>query len=156
MYAYLITVVGSAAAAGLLVWQLVANHYQLEIANMKLAYQTAAHEQVLKAMKEQTQLQEKKDEAIKQAEARAARNAAAATAARTDADGLRADLASTRSKLSNAPVDAVRVYASALSDVFDQCVRKYQDVAQDADRAISDLQTLKDAWPKQLSTLQKP
>ena len=38
--------------------------------------------------------------------------------------------------------------ASAQSVVLNQCANEYRSVAEDADRAISDRQTLIDSWPK--------
>jgi len=44
--------------------------------------------------------------------------------------------------------NACRDVANTQNDILNQCVGKYRAVAEDADRAISDRQTLIDAWPK--------
>lgn len=74
---------------------------------------------------------------------------------------LRADAASSRDavgRLSHAADEALSraqathaaclVTASAQSVVLNQCANEYRSVAEDADRAISDRQTLIDSWPK--------
>jgi hypothetical protein len=75
--------------------------------------------------------------------------------------GLRADAASSRASalsLSHVAAEALRRadtthtacrdVANTQNVVLNQCVGKYRAVAEDADRAISDRQTLIDAWPK--------
>ena len=75
--------------------------------------------------------------------------------------GLRADAASSRVSavsLSHVAAEALRRadtthnacrdVANTQNDILNQCVGKYRAVAEDADRAISDRQTLIDSWPK--------
>ncbi len=68
--------------------------------------------------------------------------------ARNERDGLRDDLANANRQLATAPADAVRKYASAVSDVFEQCSREYQEVAREADGHLADRLMLERAWPK--------
>ena len=89
-----------------------------------------------------------KDDALKNSAARAIANKRDADSARDASDGLRDDLATLRVKLSTASRDAVNQYASTVSDVFEQCGRKYSDLAATADGIVNDRQTLIDAWPK--------
>jgi hypothetical protein len=91
--------------------------------------------------------QRRADEAAKLAAAREARIRAAAAGARRDADSLRGTVSAVQrhSEESRAAADnAVR----ALADVFGSCVREYQGLAEEADRATSEVKTLRDAWPK--------
>lgn len=85
-----------------------------------------------------------------------AQNAANARVAklRKDADSARAALTS----LSDAAAQAVRnaqtshatclVTATAATDILSQCGERYRGMAETADRHVSDIQTLTDAWPK--------
>jgi len=74
---------------------------------------------------------------------------------RSEADSLRAlhermrdALATTRLYLSQATAAACPDIARASLDVFKQCTEKYSELAGDADRCLSDRQTLIEAWPR--------
>ena len=69
-------------------------------------------------------------------------------AARRESDGLRGELAKSRTELSYASESSVRQRAAALTDVFDQCARTVEDLAAKADRHASDALMLLNAWPK--------
>lgn len=71
-----------------------------------------------------------------------------AAAARAERDGLRDDLASINSRLATASVDAVRKYAAAANDVFEQCSRAYQGMAETADGHAADSLMYQQGWPK--------
>jgi hypothetical protein len=71
-----------------------------------------------------------------------------ANLARVESERVRGDLAAIRAKLPSLAEAAVRRYADAASVVFDQCQRRYTEVAEIADRCGSDLKTLEDAWPR--------
>ena len=73
---------------------------------------------------------------------------AAATAAATESDGLRDDLAAMRDQYDQLSHDAIIERATAVNLVFDQCQRRYQGLAEKADRHSNDLRTLMDAWPR--------
>ena len=87
-------------------------------------------------------------EALDGAERREAKNLADAAAARRAAGSLREQLAAIKSGLPGVSADACRVRASALSDVLGDSVEAYRDLAEQADRLVSDLRTLSDGWPK--------
>lgn len=72
----------------------------------------------------------------------------AATAARTESDGLRDDLAAVRSQLPSLAADAVRQYAATATDVLNDCQRNYQELAAKADGHASDALMYQQAWPK--------
>lgn len=67
--------------------------------------------------------------------------------ARAASDGLRNDLAAFRTSLPSLTRDAIDRYAVTAGVVFDECVRKYLDVARDADSIASERQLLVEAWP---------
>lgn len=71
-----------------------------------------------------------------------------AAIARAERDGLRDDLAGINSRLATASADAVRKYAAAANDVFEQCSRAYQGMAETADGHAADSLMYQQGWPK--------
>ena len=100
------------------------------------------------AMQETARLQKEKDDAIAKAQKQIQINAAAATAARLERDGLRDDLAASRVAISGASVSSLREHASALSTVFEQCSAELEEMARHADGHSTDTVMLLSAWPK--------
>lgn len=74
--------------------------------------------------------------------------AAAARDLRTELDGLRDDLASARAQLSIASVTSLRQRITAYDTVFEQCARRIEGLAGDAQGISSDARLILDAWPK--------
>lgn len=72
----------------------------------------------------------------------------AAADARTELERLRDNLATIRSDLSSAPLDACRQRADTLAAVFGECSANLESLAGKADRHASDTLTLEQAWPK--------
>ena len=68
--------------------------------------------------------------------------------ARAAALGLRDDLAALRTRLATAPGATCINAAAALGDVLQQCSDDYRALAETADRHVSDIRTLREAWPK--------
>lgn len=93
-------------------------------------------------------LQRTKDEAVNAAAQREKTLRADAGRARSERDGLRSDLATARANLSSASPDSLRKRVTAAEDVFEQCVREYSGLAEEADRQSSDAVMLRQAWPK--------
>lgn len=91
--------------------------------------------------------QRRADEAGRLAAARQARIRALAAGARRDADSLR-DTVSAVQRHAEESRAAAGNAVRALADVFGSCVREYQSVAEEADRATSEVKTLRDAWPR--------
>jgi hypothetical protein len=71
-----------------------------------------------------------------------------ADGARLAADGLRDDLADLRRQLPQLAADACRQRADTLAELFQQCEGNYRGLAEKADRHVSDVQTLRDGWPR--------
>jgi hypothetical protein len=91
-------------------------------------------------------MQREKDDAVAKAQAQARTNAAAAAAARAERDGLRDDLAASRTTFADATHASLTAYASTLSVVFEQCTSEYLDLAAKADGHAADTSTLFAAW----------
>jgi hypothetical protein len=93
-------------------------------------------------------LQTKLNEAVNAANKRTQIAKADAAAASRVAGSLRDDLATARRNLSSAAADAVRQYASTLSDVFGECTAEVERLASEAQSHAIDSLTLQQAWPK--------
>jgi hypothetical protein len=121
--------------------------YRSGAANVRLenAARLAASNQ--EAVRMERARQRNVDDAARAAATRESRLRSDAAVARRNADSLRDTISAVElhAKESRAAADnAVR----ALSDVFGSCVRAYQDVAEQADRATSEVKTLRDGWPR--------
>ena len=133
----------SAAAGGLLAWQLQAHQIiklELTHANERIATQRAAR--VVADRQQNTVI--------------AAQNAAAGRAAgvrrdddnlRTVVDGLRSDLEVTRGAAALS-IDACNRHSATISQLFIESTAVNRELAQACDGHASDVLTLTDAWPK--------
>jgi signal transduction histidine kinase len=74
--------------------------------------------------------------------------AASARDLRTELDGLRDDLARAGAQLSSASIGSLRRRVTALDTVFEQCARRVEGLAGDAQGIASDARLILDAWPK--------
>lgn len=87
-------------------------------------------------------------EALDAAEQRESKNLADAAAARRATGSLRDQLAAYKRGLPGVSADACRNHSGVLADVLGDSVEAYRDMAEQADRLVSDLRTLSDGWPK--------
>jgi septal ring factor EnvC (AmiA/AmiB activator) len=136
-----------ALAVGLLTgW--TANGWRLngKIDEMVLEHTQAVQVATQKALDETNRMQKEKDDAVAKAQAQARTNAAAADSARAERDGLRDDLAASRTTFADSTHASLAAYASTLSVVFEQCTKEYSDVAAKADGHAADANTLFTAW----------
>jgi hypothetical protein len=125
-----------------------ANGWRLngKIDEMVLEHTQAVQVATQKALDETTRMQREKDDAVAKAQAQAKSNAAAANAARLERDGLRDDLAASRTTFADSSHTSLAAYADTLSVVFEQCTKEYSDVAAKADGHALDTTTLFNAW----------
>jgi hypothetical protein len=125
-----------------------ANGWRLngKIDEMVLEHTQAVQVATQKALDETNRMQREKDDAVAKAQAQAKANAAAADAARAERDGLRDDLAASRTTFADSTHASLAAYASTLSVVFEQCTKEYSDVAAKADGHAADTSTLFTAW----------
>jgi hypothetical protein len=105
--------------------------------------------QLDRAAQETATLQEAKDHAITQANARAQNHRRAADAARAELDGLRHDLAAP----GPAGGDALACAATAerartLAELFGNCAADLESLAAKADRHAIDALSLYEGWPR--------
>jgi hypothetical protein len=125
-----------------------ANGWRLngKIDEMVLEHTQAVQVATQKALDETNRMQREKDDAVAKAQAQAKSNAAAAAAARAERDGLRDDLAASRTTFADSSHTSLAAYADTLSVVFEQCTKEYSDVAAKADGHAADTNTLFNAW----------
>ena len=145
------THIAAAAIAGVLAFgaglQVQAWRYGGQIADLKREHAEAVASSAKTALKLTEHYRENADAAVRKAEARAAQNKRDADSLRAELDGLRGDLSEVPDRIRGATREAVDQYAAAATVVFDQCVRRYSDMAGAATGHASDVQTLMDAWP---------
>jgi hypothetical protein len=140
-------IAAGALAVGLLTgW--TANGWRLngKIDEMVLEHTQAVQLATQKALDETTRMQREKDDAVAKAQAQAKSNAAAAAAARAERDGLRDDLAASRTTFADSTHTSLAAYADTLSVVFEQCTKEYSELAAKADGHAADTNTLFTAW----------
>jgi hypothetical protein len=140
-------IAAGALAVGLLTgW--TANGWRLngKIDEMVLEHTQAVQLATQKALDETNRMQREKDDAVAKAQAQAKSNAAAADAARLERDGLRNDLAASRTTFADSTHTSLAAYASTLSVVFEQCTKEYSELAAKADGHALDTTTLFTAW----------
>ena len=147
MYTYAATAIVAGALAFGAGWQTQEWRYGKQIADTQAQHATALASANQKALDDTIKMQRTKDEAIKAAEQRAAKNAAAAGAARRTADGLRDALYSFRASLPGLTKPAAAVAADTAAELFGACVNEYRSVAESADRHAADAVMLIEAWP---------
>jgi hypothetical protein len=125
-----------------------ANGWRLngKIDEMVLEHTQAVQVATQKALDKTNSMQREKDDAVAKAQAQARTNAAAADSARAERDGLRDDLAASRTTFADSTHTSLAAYADTLSVVFEQCTKEYSDVAAKADGHAADTSTLFNAW----------
>lgn len=139
-------IAGAVAATG--TWQIQSWRYGTKIATINQQHSDLVASSAKSALRLTEIYRENSDAAVKKAEARMAQNKRDADGLRGELDGLRGDLATVPDRIRNATREAVDQYAAAATIVFEQCTRRYAEVAERADGHASDVQTLMDAWPK--------
>lgn len=130
-------------------WQVQAWRYDAQIAGIKAQHAEAIAASAKSALRLTEHYRENADAALRKAEARSAQNKRDADRLRGELDGLRGDLAEVPGRIRTASREAVDQYATTASVVFDQCSRRYSEMAGAAQGHASDVQTLMDAWPSQ-------
>lgn len=124
-----------------------------QIAEIEAANSAAVAAATAQAMEQTTEMQRKKDDALRLANKRSQENAVAAAAARSERDRLRDQINTATSSLSTATCSSARDYAATAAAVFEQCAAALEELAAKADGHATDSRTLTNAWP---TTERKP
>jgi low affinity Fe/Cu permease len=102
---------------------------------------------VQKAADESNELQRKKDEVLKKAQAIAAKNATAAAAAKYELDWVRDYNQRNSAAINSSTCTSVRDYSATTTTVFGECTVALEEMARKADGHALDARTLKESWP---------
>jgi chromosome segregation ATPase len=141
----------SAAAASIVtavaVWNFQGYRYGEQIATMQKEAAEATTKAVKAAMDKTQADQQRKDDALREANIRVQKNQALARALDGDIDRVRDELATARADLSKASADAVRRYSDAQSNVVGACTARLVELAKHADQCASDIRLMQEAWP---------
>lgn len=148
VYTHLAAAIVGAAIAAVGAWQVQGWRYGEQIANIKTEHAQQSEAAAKRALRMTEHYRENADAALRKAEDRLAQNKRDADRLRGELDGLRGDLASAPERITSATREAVDQYATAATVVFDQCSRRYSEVAQAATGHASDVKTLMEAWLK--------
>lgn len=150
MYAYLATALVSTAVAFGSAWKIQSWRFdakEMERVNALQEEQRAATARQLEHTKNLVAAQ---SAAVR----RAAGLRARADAAVGELDGLRTQSAAALQTL-GANLDACVAGAAAYARLLNQCGKEYQELGERADRHVSDIRTLMDAWPKDANAPEK-
>ncbi len=140
-------IAAGALAVGLLTgWTANGGRLNSKIDQMVLEHTQAVQVATQQALDKTNSMQREKDDAVAKAQAQARTNAAAADSARVERDGLRDDLAASRTTFADSSHTSLAAYADTLSVVFEQCTREYLELAAKADGHALDTTTLFIAW----------
>lgn len=148
IYTYAATAIAAGALAFVGAWQVQEWRYEAQIADTASQHAIALASANQKALDDTIKMQRTKDDAIKAAQDRAKREAANAVAARSERDGLRAQLEAATVQLSSASCPSIRQYATTLTGLFDQCAGAYQDMAGQAAGHAADSRLMLESWPQ--------
>lgn len=149
IYTHAAAAIGGALLAGVLSWQVQGWRLGEQIAQKDAAHASAVASANQAALRLTEIYRENADAALRKAEARSAQNKRDADSLRSELDGLRGDLATVPDRIRNATREAVDQYAATASVVFDQCVRRYSEVAENAQGHAATVQLLIESWPVQ-------
>lgn len=139
-------VLGSAIASGA-VWKVQEWRYSAQIDRIKTAYAVEVADAVSQARADEARYFKQVQEAEREAAEEAIRNERIVERTRTESDRLRGDLEALRRRVPDLTRVTVVERVTTLTDVFGECVARYQDLARKADRHVADIRKLKAAWP---------
>lgn len=145
------THIAAAAVAGVLAfgaaWQVQAWRYDAQIADIKAAQAQAATLASEEAAMNFRAITTKYEGALNAARTRETVLRRNADLARTESDGLRAQLTDAARRIAAAPPASVAEYATTVSHLFSDCSRRYQELGVQADGHAADVRALTEAWP---------
>ena len=147
VYTHLAAAIVGAAIAAVGAWQVQGWRYGEQIASINTEHARQSEASAKRALRMTEHYRENADAAVRKAEERLAQNKRDADRLRGELDGLRGDLASVQERITSATREAVNQYAAAATVVFDQCSRRYSEMAENAQGHAATVQLLMDAWP---------
>lgn len=151
MRALALSTIGGAALGALLTWYALSGHQAAAIATLKREQTEQTLRNSAAALEAYSRMEKTKNEAIEAAEVLASKNRADADAASRALVGLRGELSRVPARIESASRAAITEYATTATVVFEQCARRYTEVAGDADGHAVDAIKLENAWPRTIS-----
>jgi len=118
-----------------------------EISAMQIQHANAIMIATQKAAEDTNDLQRKKDEALKQAQISAAKNAAANAALNSQLEWVRDYNTRNSAAINSSTCSSVRDYATTATAVFSECTSALTEMAGKAQGHALDSRTLREAWP---------
>ena len=141
------THLAAAVIAALAAWFFQDNRYTAELAELRLEHANAVIKTTSTLRAEQHAITTKYQGALNAATERETISRRHLAAAARESDGLREQLSATARRIATAPPATVAEYATAVSGLFTDCSRSYQELAGQADGHANDVRTLTEAWP---------
>ncbi len=143
----LYTHAAAAVIAALAAWFFQDNRYTAELAELRLEHADAVIKATSTLRAEQQVITTKYQGALNAATERETISRRNLGAAARESDGLREQLNDTARRIAAAPPATVAEYATAVSGLFTDCSRSYQELAGQADGHANDVRKHRDAWP---------
>lgn len=137
-----------ASFGGVSAWQTQNWRYGLQIANIEAKASNDKLDALNAEIAKREEMENRKDEAIRNAESRAVENKAMADRSSSSIASLRKQLSSAESTYSKATDEARARHFSIVQGVVESCTAEYQRLGIEAASIASDLELMKDAWPQ--------
>lgn len=138
-------IVAALAAAG--AWAFQDARWHADVAEIRLEASDKQLQAVTKTRADERAINKTYVEALNEARTRAIVLGRDRDAARAESDGLREQAADAARRLASAPPAAILEYASTVNQLFAECSRSYQGMAEKADGHAADVRALGGAWP---------
>lgn len=138
----------SAALAAAGTWAFEDARHRAELGEIRLEQSIAVLQAQATTRAQEQSITRKYQKALNAAQTRQTILRADADSARAESDRLREQSAGAARRIAAAPPAAVAEYATAATELLNQCQRSYQGLAAAADGHASDVRTLIEAWPR--------
>lgn len=147
IYTHVAALILGGAIAATTAWQVQDWRLGGQIASLKATHATALADAQAKALATERTNATRYQGALNEARTREAALQRDVGRARAESDGLRDQASEGARRFAAAAPAAVAQYATAVSELFSDCSRRYQDMASKADLHGADARTLQQAWP---------
>jgi septal ring factor EnvC (AmiA/AmiB activator) len=148
----LITHAIAALTAAGAVWVFQDARWAADVADIRLSQADEQSAAVSRARAEERAINKTYQEALNAARTREALLRRDADRARAESDSLRAQLSDAARRIADAPPAAVAEYATTVGELLAVCSRERTFYAEKADGHASDVRTLIEAWPVNLTS----
>jgi len=147
IYTHIAALILGAAIAATGAWQVQGWRLGGQIDSLKVAHATDLAQAKEAALATERTNAAKYQGALNEARTREAALQRDVGRARAESDGLREQAADAARRIATAAPSAVAEYANTVTELFAECSRSYQGMAQAADGHSADARTLREAWP---------